>query len=378
MGETPKPAEMRKSNLELFRIISMLFILAHHYIFHAGLLYTGPVAEDPLSFHSQFILLFGAWGKIGINCFVLITGYFMCEKHITLKKFLKLLLEILFYKLLAAVLFGITGYERMSFVDLVKYLLPVRHLSTDFYGGYLVFFLFIPFLNILVRNMNEKTHVRLLALLSFAFIFLGTFPGFSVTLNNAVWFMALYCIASYVRLYPKKLFDNRRFWTAATLVSLLLSALSVIVCSRLVGPMGKPITSAWGFVMDSNTLLAVLTGFSAFMLFRILDVPQSRFINTVASTTFGVLLIHANGDAMRRWLWIDFLRTPEYHATLWGGILHAFLSVLLVFAAASCLDLLRIRYIEKPFFRWLDRVLPAVEGRWKRFEEKLFEKWHIG
>lgn len=378
MNKGSQPAEMRRSNLELFRIVSMLFIVAHHYVFHGGLTGAGPVVEDPLSFHSQLILLFGAWGKIGINCFVLITGYFMCEKQITLKKFLKLLFEILFYKTLAVLIFGLEGQERLSFVEVVKYLLPVRDLSTDFYGGYLVFFLFIPFLNVLVRQMNEKTHVRLLALLSFAFVFLGTFPGFSVTLNNAVWFMALYIIASYIRLYPKKIFENKRFWCIATLVCVLLSAMSVIVCSRLVGPMGKPVTSAWGFVMDSNTLLAVLTGLSAFMLFRILDVPQSRIINTIASTTFGVLLIHSNGTAMRIWLWNDLLHTVESNATLWGGILHGVLSVIGVFAAASLIDLVRIRLIEKPFFRMMDKVLPGIEAWWKRLEEKFFRKCHIG
>ena len=378
MSETSRPAETRRSNLELFRIVTMLFILAHHYVIHSGLLSSGPAAQDPLSLHSRFLLLFGAWGKIGINCFVLITGYFMCEKRITLKKFLKLLLEILFYKLLVTLIFGLTGYERLTFSGLLRALLPVRELFTDFYGGFLVFFLSIPFLNILVHHMTEKTHVRLLALLAFAYVFLGTVPGFSVTMDNSVWFAVLYIIASYIRLYPKKLFGNRRFWTIATLACLLLSALSVIVCSRLAGPMGKPVTSSWGFVMDSNTLLAVLTALSAFMLFNNLDIPQSRFINTVASATFGVLLIHANGNAMKQWLWNDVLHTLDYHATLRGGVLHAVLSVLLVFAAASCIDLIRIRFIEKPFFRLLDKVLPAVEGRWKRIEDKILEKWHIG
>ena len=71
MSETSKPAEMRRSNLELFRIISMLFILAHHYVVHSGFLSSGPIVDNPLSLHSQFLLLFGAWGKTGINCFVL-------------------------------------------------------------------------------------------------------------------------------------------------------------------------------------------------------------------------------------------------------------------------------------------------------------------
>ena len=86
----------RSTNLELFRIISMLLIVAHHYVVNSGMMES--MWEHPGSFRSLFFFLFGAWGKIGINCFVMITGYFMCKSQITLKKFLKLILQIEFYK----------------------------------------------------------------------------------------------------------------------------------------------------------------------------------------------------------------------------------------------------------------------------------------
>lgn len=84
--------KIRNSNLELYRIIVMLLIVAHHYVVNSGLITV--MEETPLSARSIFFYLFGAWGKIGINCFVLITGYFMCKSQITLQKFMKLLLEV--------------------------------------------------------------------------------------------------------------------------------------------------------------------------------------------------------------------------------------------------------------------------------------------
>ncbi len=80
-----------KSNLELYRIIVMLLIVAHHYVVNSGLMEV--MMSQPTSGKSIFLSLFGMWGKTGINCFVLITGYFMCRSEITLRKFLKLLLE---------------------------------------------------------------------------------------------------------------------------------------------------------------------------------------------------------------------------------------------------------------------------------------------
>ena len=66
---------VRSSNLELFRIITMLVIVAHHYVVNSGLM---PVIFDNYpSAKSLFLLWFGWGGKTGINCCVLITGFFM-------------------------------------------------------------------------------------------------------------------------------------------------------------------------------------------------------------------------------------------------------------------------------------------------------------
>lgn len=82
----------RDSNLELYRIIVMLAIVAHHYVVNSGLM-AEINTSGPMAFNSLFLLLYGCWGKVGINCFALITGYFMCQSNITVKKFLKLVLE---------------------------------------------------------------------------------------------------------------------------------------------------------------------------------------------------------------------------------------------------------------------------------------------
>ena len=52
-AEQPKPASHRDSNIELFRIITMFFIVAHHYVVNSGLtLEDGPIAANPLSGNS--------------------------------------------------------------------------------------------------------------------------------------------------------------------------------------------------------------------------------------------------------------------------------------------------------------------------------------
>ena len=74
----------RDSNLELYRIILMILIIAHHYVVNSDLI--NIILSNISNCKSIFLLIFGAWGKIGINCFILISGYFMCKSNIKIKK----------------------------------------------------------------------------------------------------------------------------------------------------------------------------------------------------------------------------------------------------------------------------------------------------
>ena len=367
--------KVRDTNLELFRIIVMILIIAHHYVVNSGLTAVdGAMYANPFSLRSIFLFVFGAWGKIGINCFVLITGYFMCKSRITPKKFFKLLGEIMFYRIVINVIFWAVGYSKFSINAFMKMFIPITNIKTGFSSAFLVFFLFIPFLNILLKGMTEKTHIRLLLLSLFLYVFLGTVPGFSVTMNYVSWFIVLYFIAAYVRKYPKRIFFNIKLWGIVTSLSIMLCVASVVLCARY----GYSIAGrkAFSFVTDSNTFLAVLTAFSAFMFFKNVKMKNSVIINTIAASSYGVLLIHAHSDTMRQWLWKDLLDNVSMYNSQWL-ILHAVGSVLLVWLICTVIDHLRIKFIEVPFFQFWDKYWYRVSDKCREMEHKICEKLRI-
>lgn len=61
----------RQSNIELLRIISMLLIVTHHYIVNSGIMETISLGDHPTKF--TFLTIWGMWGKMGINIFILIS-----------------------------------------------------------------------------------------------------------------------------------------------------------------------------------------------------------------------------------------------------------------------------------------------------------------
>lgn len=364
----------RESNIELFRIITMLLIVAHHYVTSSGLtLGDGPIFSDPLSWRSLFLLILGAWGKNGINCFVLISGYFMCTSRLTARKYAKLLIEVLFYRIVIAVIFTISGNVEFSAKEFLLSVLPVREVGLSFTDAFLCFYLCIPFCNVLVKGLNERQHLRLLLLSCFIYVFFGTVKVLPVTMNYVSWFIVLYFISSYVRLYPKAIFESKKIWGWACVGCIGISSLSVVVCTWLGARTGR--NSPYAFIADSNTFLAVATGFSAFMLFRNIKIPYSKVINTVSSTTFGVLLIHAN-TYVRKWLWRDVFRCVDTYDNLLMPV-YALVGPVLVFAICAGIDLCRQMLVEPLFFKFGDKIWPKVVNKWKTVEERICAKCGI-
>lgn len=354
--------KQRNSNLELFRIVTMLAIIAHHYVVNSNLLH---LMEEESSWNSSvlFLFLFGWGGKTGINCFIMITGYFMCLSNISIKKFLKLLFQIEFYNILIYCSFLVSGYIDFSVTNCAKSILPITSIQHNFTGCFLIFYLAIPFLNILIKGLSQKQH---LFLLLFFLSFFTILPQMQIHLNFSYvsWFTIVYFIAAYIRKWPIKHFEDKNLTALGLFLSLGASFGSVTLGYWFFLNTGRKLW--YYFVSDCNSILAVITAFFAFLFFKNLNIGYSKFINVVAASAFGVFLIHTNGDAMRHWLWYDLFRNTEFFGSKYL-IVHAFLTILLIYIFCFFIDFLRIHSIEKIFLRLINknRFLMRIEEKLK-------------
>lgn len=346
----------RSSNLELYRIVAMLLIVCHHYVVNSGLTLSC-LSTDFSNVNNILAQLFGAWGKTGINCFMLITGYFMCKSCITLNKFLKLMGQIYFWKFVIFFVFYLFGIEQITLERLAKLILPVSLVETNFTSCFILFWLFIPFLNVLIWNIDKKMHLRLLVLCLFIYSFLYFLPKIHVVYNYVSWFVVLYFVASYLRLYPVKRDTDAKFWLIATVLSIAASMAMSVGYMLLFGK-----GYLWSFVVDSNAPMALVVAVCSFMWFKNIKIKQSKWINLVGASTFGVLLIHANSDAMRQWLWVDTLQNVKWFSSDYF-VLHLLLSTVLIFAVCTLLDRLRIVLVEKPLMQSCDGIIKRLAAK---------------
>lgn len=349
----------RSSNLELYRIVCMLMIVAHHYVVNSGLTVGGGLLHTDLSsVNSTFLLLFGAWGKTGINCFLMITGYFMCSSHISVRKFLKLIGQIYFYCIIIFLIFFFVDRESFSIKRIIQLLFPLWGFKTNFISCFIGFWLTIPFLNVLIHSIAKRYHELLLVLLFGMYTLLGSVPTFGIGMEYITWFGIIYLLASYIRLYPCPLFDKRTFWGWMTLMSFVLGLTSILIMRFLYGDKG--VSTCYFYVADCNKVFAVAIAVCSFLWFKNFDIKYSRVINSIGAATFGVLLIHANSDAMRQWLWKDTVDVIGHYSLPIGQLmLFSFGVVITIFVLCNLIDQLRIATLEKWFFHWYDNKLSA-------------------
>lgn len=255
----------RNSNIELYRIVVMLLIVTHHYVVNSGL--DELMMKRPTEASSIFLYLIGMWGKTGINCFVLITGYFMCRQNLTLRRFLSLTLEVIFYNFVITLIFMLSGYTEFSINKLVWFTLPVKTIGDSFVDSFLLFLLFIPFINVLINNLIQKQHLMLLVLCLFCYTIIPTFslipntPAIVVRINYITWFYVVYIIGSYIRIYPFKYKNSLKFWGIASFVSIIISVGSVMffIYYYSKGENGELINPfVYKMVSDSNAIFAVI------------------------------------------------------------------------------------------------------------------------
>ncbi len=78
-GSLVKPVG-RDSSLELLRIVAMLLVVASHLSCHA--MGDGwKMWELPFSVNQAWSIALGRWGTFGVELFIILSSYFMCDRR---------------------------------------------------------------------------------------------------------------------------------------------------------------------------------------------------------------------------------------------------------------------------------------------------------
>ena len=350
-NETTLPDKRREGNIELLRIVCMLIILGHHLAWH-GVAMQSPVTENRVI--ATFLF---AGGMTGVNCFVMITGYFLAP--FKAKRFFSTVLQTAFYSVGLTLVMKYTGWnEGITGENIKDSALIVTRIPYWFVVMYLGLNAVLPVLQPAVKNLNRNAHLWMLIVSA---VYLSVIP--TVTFQNPssqffhqlTWFFFLYVLGAYFRKYP-----NRLFRCVPLQGALFLSMVALIAWLCLWGndhvEMFQRLGSRQNFFADKNTAPQLLCSCGLFLFFAGIKVKSSRFLTLLSGASFGVYLIHDH-SLLRGMIWGQWFsiwqscQKPDFWKT-------ALLAPLILYPACAFADVLRKYLLEKP----LDQLLkPAFE-----------------
>lgn len=308
----------RLLNVEVLRVLSMFMIVCNHFLGH-GL----SLQDYDLNDSNRFILWFlRGVCYMGTNLFILISAYFQCKSRFKAKSILLLLCQVFFYSI---ILYGVSialGLAEFSYSGLVKVLFPVLTSSYWFVTCYVGLYILAPFINKLIQSLSKDQLKKLILIL---FVFFSVVPNIfysSSWLNwggssGIVWFIFLYLVAAYIRLYVDIAQISLRKLLPLLILFMLLPLISKIIIANLsLYFTGNIIGSSIFFVKNSIIIFPMsVLFFLTFMKINISGKISEKIVPFFASSIFAVYLISEN-IYLREYLWSWCVRIVGEDSTL--------------------------------------------------------------
>lgn len=287
----------RNANLELLRIVCMFMIVFAHCIGHGGIVDATTISVV----NHEIILMLRTLISVLINCFVLISGYFLSQSEFKLRKWLELWLSSAFWSVVLAVICMASGAVPFSFIELAKAFLPFTQQQYWFVTTYLLMYLLVPFLNAAIHNLTQKQYLFFLIVTFIAYFVLQNivfWRDFTLLSSHSPFFFAyLYMIAAYIRRFPSK---KSHWWLLGYVLCCVGARLSDLLIKAVAGPLSASFNAT-----AYNSVLIIMASICLFMTFLSMEIKSAfwtKIILTVSSLTFGVYLIHDNNH-IRSVLW---------------------------------------------------------------------------
>ncbi len=350
--------QSRKSNMELLRVFSILMIIIFHCAYKSGFNFS-------LGFSVNQFLIKSFWmlGELGVNLFMLISGYFMACGHFKWKKLIRLLIEVMFYTQVT-ICFGnrIGVCALFGWKERFLSFFPVILNRYWFITAYLLVYILSPFLNLLAHAMDRKTYRNFLSTILVLFCVIptcmGIFCNTSETIlyyNRLIWLIVIYFIGEYLYIYGQGNYagntaQKRIARTIGITASIIL--LSIVLIDKFHDFFEMLGTTEAAYFWHPNTIPMVVLSIAVFLWFRNCRLSYHSVINLAASTTLGIYLLH--DGILSSWLWKTVFRCADYQNSPFL-CLRILVAALIIFFVGACIDLFR-QFLEK---HTLNRLLDS-------------------
>lgn len=255
----------RNSNIELIRIVAMVFIVIGHILGH-GFRWNMPFTENIY----QFVL-------VGVNLFVLISGYFGI--NFKWKSIVNLILLVSFYSLISFIFSILFFDEDIQLIKIANIFLPISHNGYYwFIADYAFLFLLSPIITTALKSMTDKQFMVIFGVLTYINCISGWFFNNDINMNgyNTMHLIYIYIVGHFICRFniPQKM--KKYYWL------IIYILVSIITPYLFQGHPSKIVRYNNPFV-----IMAAISIFCFFSKFKF----KNKAINFIASCTLPIYLI---------------------------------------------------------------------------------------
>ncbi len=339
-----KTKSKRLANIELLRILAMLMVVMLHYLGKGELL---PTITTDMGTTAYVAWILESLSIVAVNVYVLISGYFLVESEFKPGKIARLVLQVLFYTVVITALslaFGIIGKEELGIYNLIVQLFPFQMEQYWFMTSYLVLYILSPVLAMGVKAMSKKQlQIVVIVFVTFMCVEKSILPVqivFDERGYDALWFICLFLVAAYIRLYGIR-FLEKKVWAAifylGGVAMILAENLAISVVYEKTGELGHLIGTSYHY----NHIFVFLSSVGLFMFFKQLKIKDGWFASLVckiAPYTLGVYLLHEH--IYVRYLWPKWLGCETVQGPV-SLVVSALAAALVVFTVGILVDFVR-------------------------------------
>lgn len=324
----------RNINIDVLRVVLMLLIVFWHFLIH-GLKISFPDTPH-LSFTTEasvfnFLCIKGmlSIASAAVNCYILITGYFLIDRYKVMFRKIEQLGFLTFFYLVGITIACYLLTDVTSLRSIIKSILMIPPYFYWFISCYLGLLLLSPFLSLMVQPLSNRQYAFLLLALSVCFLsFFIHFPFGNVMGiggSSLPMMFLLYLTGGFIKRVEHKI--TAKMGLVVLFVSLFLLFLGGAGYDYLHYLRGEMKYSAFFTAYNGLPFLISIGLFISFIKLKL----KSKLWYGVAQLSpyvLGVYLIHDHVE-LRQWVWhfipqTDFITSWSFLPVMIGYCIAVF------------------------------------------------------
>lgn len=310
----------KNSNIELLRMFCMFIIILHHSVLYGG------GTEQAFGLNKIFSTIFYIGGKLGADCFMAISAYYMIDSKFKIKRIVNTWISVYFYQILFILLNIIFHFTTVGLKEVIELFFPVSYDAYWFATAYIGVVAVSPFLNALIRQLNIKSYHLLLVILSGMVMVPATFlPGANTFLDKShlILFILIYLIIGYYKKgYIRETISYRTVFLSSMSILIILG-IGILLIGHVTEISAIENYSTYFYSGESFPMVIAAVSLALWILG--VQSKSNVIVNFISPGCFDVYLIHMN-HLFYLWLWNELVEVekllvrPDYPIVIvgWG------------------------------------------------------------